>query len=116
VQYLGIGPGAHSFNGEQRRWCSQRLEDYVLSREFQGEQLSLKDKYNELIMTSLRRVEGISLSDVERSFGEECRKRLVSRAARWIDTGDLSLDGDSLYIPTSRFLISDAVIESLFDE
>lgn len=116
VQYLGIGPGAHSFNGEQRRWCSQRLEDYVLRREFQGEQLSLKDKYNELIMTSLRRVEGISLSDVERSFGEECRKRLVSRAARWIDTGDLSLDGDSLHIPTSRFLISDAVIESLFDE
>lgn len=116
VQYLGIGPGAHSFNGEQRRWCSQRLEDYVLRREFQGEQLSQKDKYNELIMTSLRRVEGISLSEVERRFGEECRKQILGRATRWIDAGDLSLDGDSLHIPTSRFLISDAVIESLFEE
>ena len=29
VEYLGIGPGAHSFNSNVRRWCEQDIEEYI---------------------------------------------------------------------------------------
>lgn len=115
VQYLGIGPGAHSFNGEQRRWSDQSLESYVARREYQREVLSVMDMYNELVMTSLRCAEGISVASVESRFGQEYKAYLMTRAQRWIASGDLLFDGERLSIPTARFMISDAVIESLFD-
>lgn len=115
VQYLGIGSGAHSFNGVERRWCQQPLSEYVAGRKYGSERLSEEDVYNEYIMTSLRRVEGIDLSYVRQRFGKKCCEKLVESAKMWIKSGDLLLDNNNLHIPTSRFLLSDAVIESLFE-
>ncbi len=115
VQYLGIGAGAHSFNGAERRWCQQQLSDYIVSREYQSEILTERDIYNEYVMTSLRRVEGVDLEFIARRFGVEVRENLLASAKMWIKSGDLLLDKDFLHIPTSRFLLSDAVIESLFE-
>mgnify|MGYP006385901515 FL=1 len=65
-------------------------------------------------MTSLRRVEGIDLAYIADHYGEAQRRR-VERAARvWIDSGALIICGDALAIPTSRFMLSDAIIETLF--
>lgn len=115
VQYLGIGAGAHSFNGQERRWCGQPLQEYIASRKYEGEKLSPKDCLNEYVMTSLRRIEGIDLQIVESRFGRECRERLAAASQSWIEQGTLCLDGDSLHIPPSEFMLSDAVIESLFE-
>ena len=115
VEYLGIGPGAHSYNGRERRWCEQSLSEYVECRRYEREQLSPEDFRNECVMTSLRCAEGINMIDFERRFGEEQARRLRESAAKWIDSEDLIDDGEFLRIPTSRFLISDAVIESLFE-
>ena len=115
VQYLGIGAGAHSFNGANRRWCQQRLSDYIVGREYQSEILTERDVYNEYVMTSLRRVEGVDLDIVACRFGVETRENLLASAKMWIKSGDLVLDKNILRIPTSHFLLSDAVIESLFE-
>ena len=115
VEYLGIGPGAHSFNGRVRRWCEQSLSDYVEHRDYQQEELTTVDFRNECVMTSLRCVEGIDMADFQRRFGEEQALRLRELAAKWIESGDLIDEGEILRIPASRFLISDAVIESLFE-
>ena len=66
-------------------------------------------------MTSLRCAEGIDMDGFTQRFGAEESVRLRTLAQRWVKSGDLIDDGDRIYIPTSRFLISDAVIESLFD-
>ncbi len=115
VQYLGIGSGAHSFNGLERHWCQQPLPEYIAGREYGSEMLSERDVYNEYIMTSLRRIEGVDLNYVRQRFGDCCGERLIESAKMWIKSGDLLLDNDFLHIPTSRFLLSDAVIESLFE-
>ena len=84
--YLGIGPGAHGFDGDRtRRWnvshnatyakawadISTRA-DYEAAENllFEQESLTDNDRYNEYIMTSLRRDEGILLADLERRFGK----------------------------------------------
>lgn len=115
AEYLGIGAGAHSFNGAERHWSIQSLTEYIQKREYESEVLTAKDHYNEYVMTSLRRCEGIDLSVIESRFGQQKLKTVMAAAQRWIASGDLVADGHNLRIPTSRFMLSDAVIESFFD-
>lgn len=115
VEYLGIGPGAHSFNGVERHWSEQSLSEYIAGREYVSEILTEQDFRNECVMTSLRCAEGVDMERFEQMFGTQEATKLRTLAARWIESGDLVDNGARIYIPTSRFLISDAVIESLFD-
>ena len=115
AEYLGIGPGAHSFNGVERHWSEQSLSEYVVRREYVSEILTEQDFRNECVMTSLRCAEGIDMDSFTQRFGARESVRLRNLAQRWVKSGDLIDDGDRIYIPTSRFLISDAVIESLFE-
>ncbi|MBE6175111.1 MAG: radical SAM family heme chaperone HemW [Rikenellaceae bacterium] len=115
VEYLGIGPGAHSYNGEVRRWCEQPIEEYIKGVEYGSEVLSQRDKLNEYVMTSLRCVEGFSLDKVERDFGISERKRLEQEA---IKTGVAELlinDNGNLRIAPENMLLSDLVIEALIE-
>ena len=115
AQYLGIGPGAHSFNGEVRRWSRQRPEDYIVHPRYESERLSPQDHYNEYVMTGLRCVEGIDCGHVRQQFGEARFESMMREAAKWIASGELRYANDRLSIPTERMLVSDAVIESLFE-
>ena len=115
AEYLGIGPGAHSFNGVERHWSEQSLSEYVAGREYVSEILTEQDFRNECVMTSLRCAEGVDMEYFTQRFGTHEAAKLRALAQRWIASGDLVDNGQRIYIPTSRFLISDAVIESLFE-
>ncbi len=59
VHYLGLGPSAHSYNGASRQWNVTGLKEYIsrlneADRWYEKEILSLVQKYNEYVMTSLR--------------------------------------------------------------
>lgn len=74
VSYLGLGPSAHSFNGISRQWNISNNALYIQSLKnnqlnFEIEYLTEADRYNEYMMTSLRRMEGFSLDYIERAFG-----------------------------------------------
>ena len=74
VTYLGLGPSAHSFNGASRQWNIANNALYIssLNKEqlnFEIEYLSDANRYNEYIMTSLRRIEGFDLDLIEQKFG-----------------------------------------------
>ncbi|MGH9391425.1 MAG: radical SAM family heme chaperone HemW, partial [Vicinamibacteria bacterium] len=73
--YLGLGPGAHSFDGRTRAWNERSFFDWErrLRRgeipmkgreELGGEELLL-----ETLMLRLRTREGLDLDDVEKRFG-----------------------------------------------
>ena len=115
VEYLGIGPGAHSFSGDDRRWCVSTAKEYADGcLRFESEHLTKVDHLNEYVMTSLRCSEGVDLEYVAARFGEQERERLLADAQGWLRRGVLCYSGSYLYIPTSEFMLSDAVIESLF--
>jgi oxygen-independent coproporphyrinogen-3 oxidase len=66
VKYLGIGPSAHSFNGETRQWNIANNAQYMQGLTkgkipAETEQLSEADRLNEYIMTSLRTIWGLDL-------------------------------------------------------
>ncbi|MBR5822345.1 MAG: radical SAM family heme chaperone HemW [Alistipes sp.] len=115
VEYLGIGAGAHSFSGDDRRWCISTAKEYSEGNiRFESEELTQTDHLNEYIMTSLRTKEGIDLSYIEAKYGKKECERILLQATSWQQRGVLTLAEDRLYIPTSEFMLSDAVIETLF--
>ena len=115
AQYLGIGVGAHSFNGNVRHWSQQGVGEYIERREYEVDELTQRDRLNEFVMTALRCAEGIDLEYLASHFGEENRQNILNGAAKWLSSGDDILENGRLRIPVERFLISDSIIESLFD-
>lgn len=66
ISYLGIGPSAHSFDGESRRWNVANNHQYIKGIFEKGsyseeEILTPKDRFNELLLTGLRTKWGVDL-------------------------------------------------------
>ncbi|MCD7970234.1 MAG: radical SAM family heme chaperone HemW [Alistipes sp.] len=115
-KYLGIGPGAHSYNGRTRRWCAMTLPEYVDAPQilYESETLTPDDIYNELIMTSLRCTDGITTGQIAARAGRNYAQYFQSAADPLLASGLLSMVNSRYVIPPSRFLTSDNIIAKLF--
>lgn len=71
--YLGLGPGAHSYDGAARRtWNAPDLRAYLDGRRVEeGETLTATDRYNESIMLALRTRDGLSVARLRAQFHSE---------------------------------------------
>jgi oxygen-independent coproporphyrinogen III oxidase len=75
-QYLGIGPGAHSYNGHTRQWNVSNNAIYIAALEqgalsFEVENLNPQQITNEYIMTSLRAMEGMEITKLQSMMNEK---------------------------------------------
>lgn len=116
AQYLGIGTGAHSFNGATRRWCEQSVEEYSQGVVYESETLDKIEQLNEYIMVSLRRAEGFDIQRVATEWDEAHAERIEQSCKPFLERGWLVKNGNNFAIPAEHFLISDAVIGELFAE
>ena len=66
-----------------------------------------------LVVTIDREV--FTLEQLEQRFGRVAREQIADAARRWQLSGDVVVNDRQIYIPPERFLLSDAVIESLFE-
>lgn len=114
-EYLGIGAGAHSFDGRVRRWAAPTVGEYLAGRGAGEELLSAADRRNETVMTALRTSDGLSAAAFAEAFGPEAAERLERAARPWVEAGALVRQGGVWRIPAEKFLVSDSVIESLFE-
>ena len=94
VPYLGLGPAAHSFNGDQRQWNIVNNSLYFQSIKnklvpFELENLSLTQKFNEYMMISLRKSEGFSTHYIKDVFGEKYEAYVMSITPKYIALGQL---------------------------
>lgn len=111
--YLGLGPGAHSFDGGcVRRSNDTSLKDYVCSTAdvpHQKEVLTPEEQYDELVMTRLRTALGLSLS----LLTPEQRSYCMEMAEPHIHRGDLVQDGLVLRLSRKGIFISNSIISDL---
>jgi oxygen-independent coproporphyrinogen-3 oxidase len=119
--YLGLGPSAHSYDGERiRSWVVGDVGRYLAEAGGEAiyghETLSDSDLFNEMVMTSLRRIEGLDTALLRQRFGAEKSLHLKHSAERFLRTGDLVARGEILAIPPEKFLLSDYIIGELFTE
>jgi len=117
--YLGIGPSAHGFNGQTRYLNIANNAAYL--RELQEgrlaetvEELSLYDRFNEYIMTSLRTMWGISLDKIEADFGKVFLERTLKNKQLFIERQWLLNDAGHLKLTPEGKLFADYIASELF--
>lgn len=118
-KYLGIGPSAHSFDGQRRGWNINNNPKYIKSiamgvLPMEIETLSTTDKYNEYVMTGLRTVWGVSIPKVEQEFGKKYKEYLLQQAEKFIAEHLLYMDGDILLATNKGKFLADGIAADLF--
>lgn len=117
-KYLGIGPSAHSYNNTSRKWNVASINSYIKAIETQSpcyeiEQLSLNDKYNDYIITSLRTLQGCSLANIKTEFGEVYLKNCLLNATKHLNNNTLETDSNFLKLTKKGIFLSDGIIADL---
>ena len=115
INYIGLGPSAHSFNGYSRQWNVRDLKSYVKSvgsgkSFYEQEDLDLKARFNEYVMTSLRTMWGIDLDYIESTFDKEGYDYVVNLAGKFKDYGLIKQDKKNLVLTNQGKIISDNII------
>tara|TARA_B100001059_G_C17834333_1_gene586880 strand:- start:3169 stop:4221 length:1053 start_codon:yes stop_codon:yes gene_type:complete len=117
--YLGIGPSAHSFNGDQRAWNVKNNAIYISKINLnqlplEVETLTVNDKYNEYVMTGLRTIWGVSLDKIEKQFGESFLEYLLQQANQYINKQMLYIEDNNLKTTKTGKFLSDGIASDLF--
>jgi oxygen-independent coproporphyrinogen-3 oxidase len=117
--YLGIGPSANSFNGNSRSWNIANNSKYMKAIHtntlpLEREILNKKDRFNEIVMTGLRTVWGIDLSEIEINFNLEYKNHIFKNADKHINNNMLAIINNKLLITEKGMFYADGIASDLF--
>lgn len=108
--YLGLGPGAHSFDGRLRRFNSNDLKSYVAGGDITEIDDETEDqRFNDRLITALRTADGLRLD----SLTANSRDYLLHAAQPFIDDGSIVETAGSLRITEAAWFRSDAILREL---
>lgn len=109
-EYLGLGAGAHSYNGRERCWNVSDLDRYM-ANPFPEEKEILTDDdiYNELLLTALRTSEGLAYENIDDKY----RKHFIETAEKLIDSKYLTRKDNIYKLTEESIFMSDYVIREL---
>jgi oxygen-independent coproporphyrinogen III oxidase len=113
--YIGLGAGAHSFDG-MRRWSNVHdsakyvacIEGGISPREM-IEPVTQQQALDEELFLGLRQLEGIDLARVEKKYGVS----LQARIAGLRDQGLLEMNGSNLRLAPAHLTVSNEVFVEL---
>jgi oxygen-independent coproporphyrinogen-3 oxidase len=106
--YLGVGPSAHSFDGETRSWNVAQYAEWV-SRVLRGEsptveleRLTDSNRVAEKVYLGLRTTAGLVISDTDRQSADT-----------WSRQGWANIDGDRVRLTSEGWLRLDSLAAAL---
>lgn len=118
IPYIGCGAAAHSYDGHSRQWNVASIPDYMKGVEegnlrVEREELDLYTAYNDYMVTHMRTLWGVSLSEVRERFGEALLTHGVRSAQPYVKAGLLLREGDVLRLSEKGVFLSDGIISDL---
>jgi oxygen-independent coproporphyrinogen-3 oxidase len=118
-KYLGIGPSAHSYDGVSRQWnisnnqlYIKKLEENIVS--FEKEVLTLGNKFNEYILTSLRTMWGINTDYVEKEFGLLYKDLLMIKLQQFVNEELILNEGVNFVLTKKGKFFADWIAGDMF--
>lgn len=120
--YLGLGPSAHSFDGHvTRQWNISNNPLYISSLQqgvipFESETLTMIQRINEYLMTSLRTIEGISLNFLEKNWGKERKQEVLQAAQIHLVQQNIRLQEQHIVLTAQGKFLADGIAADLFVE
>ncbi len=117
--YLGLGPSAHSYNGNSRQWNISNNALYIQSLEknkipFEEEILTKAQHYNEYVLTSLRTMWGTDLEYIEEHFGKDYLSYCLAEVEKHINAEEIKVEGEKLFLTDKGKLFADKIASNLF--
>ena len=108
--YLGLGAGAHSYDGRSRQWNVANLTRYIRTIiggkvPFKREVLTPTEQYNERLMLALRTCHGIEATD-----------ELLRKAQPYLNTGRLYVDNGRIIASIEGINILNTIITDLMQD
>ncbi len=118
-KYLGLGPSAHSFDGNSRQWNISNTTNYISSVQqgvvpFEKEELSDDLRYNEYVMTALRTMWGIDLNFLKSEFGLTRFGFCVKVARRYMAEQKITFTDQKIILTKKGKLFADQIAAEMF--
>jgi len=115
--YLGLGAGAHSFDGISR-WANLDSPESYIKQLASGRapiadlrRLSPEEQVEEFFFLGLRQAQGISLEAARKQFGEDLLSRWQGRIEMLTENGFLTTRGDNFRLAETAYLVSNEVFQ-----
>ncbi len=122
--YLGLGPGAHSYDGKNRWWNVANNNIYIRSilegkLPQEKEQLTEAQQWNEWLMIHLRTMEGIDLEEMRERFSHFAQistwmQQLETGLSTPIKRGYILQEGPRYFLSAAGKLLADGIAADLF--
>jgi len=119
VPYLGIGPSAHSYDGESRQFNVSNNSLYRKAIEsntvpFEREVLTRENRINEYLFTTLRTVWGCDLEKIKVNFEFDVFQENKAYLTTLQEKSLISLENNRLILTRSGKLLADQIAADLF--
>lgn len=119
VPYLGLGPSAHSFDGESRQWNPTNLARYCDNMETgvafeERETLTGDDLYNETLMLGLRTRAGVDLDAIRAQYGDARAESLIRHFREHVAPEHYQINESRLLLTETGLWFADGIAESAF--
>ncbi|MCM0060329.1 MAG: radical SAM family heme chaperone HemW [Algoriphagus sp.] len=121
VPYLGIGPSAHSFDGQTRGYNPSSNPSYVKSiasgkLPFVPEKLEKEELINEEILTSLRTSWGLNTASLADRYQVDLFQEKGASIAKLTALGMIHVEGKTLTLTRKGKLLADSIASEFFLE
>jgi oxygen-independent coproporphyrinogen-3 oxidase len=115
---LGIGPGAHSYNGTERQWNMRNNALYIQKLKhnqlaYESELLSQKEQLNELLLVQLRTKWGLNLDNIKSRFGFDFMDVRKKEIHKLLKNNLLQTENNVLFLTEKGKLLADAITVDL---
>lgn len=117
--YLGIGPSAHSFNGQKTRsWNVSNNRQYIKQIDsgictFEAEELTDLDIANEIILLGTRTKKGVSINKVLKYLNTQQKDVFLKQLDELKKKRFIITDDDHLYVNEDKRFYSDHISREL---
>lgn len=117
--YLGVGPSAHSYASNTRRWNVSNNTSYMkkifsTQHAYEQEILSTTEQYNERVMLGLRAKWGVDQNKLESEFGSSYARHFANEMQTWIKSGDATSANGIVTLSEQGRLLADRIASSAF--
>ena len=123
-EYLGFGPGAHSYFNNNRYAYSRSIESYIAGVEEpfadvsmieQSEVISPRERLGEYVMLRLRLNAGVRLDEFSFRFGVDFEKMFGRKLIPYIKSGFAVRRENSVALTSKGMFVSNYILSDLLD-